>query len=177
MTTYRNDAFVHDKAHVEGAHIEARVKVWQFASVIRGAKIGADTVIASCAIVDGAVIGERCLIGHGASIHPGTLLGNDVFVGPSVVFCNDRWPRVAKDGFDMAWFLGGGFSIKVEDEASIGAGAVILPGVTIGSGALIAARAVVDRDVPACSPVQAQRQDRADRSGAAPPGARKGDVR
>lgn len=150
MTIYRNDAFVHDKAHVEGAHIEARVKVWQFASVIRGAKIGADSTVASCAIVDGASIGERCIIGHGASVHPGTKIGNDVFVGPSVTFCNDRWPRVPKDGFDLAWYLDGGLCIVVEDEASIGAGAVILPGVKIHSGALIAAGAVVDRDVPAC---------------------------
>lgn len=138
---------VHPMAVVTEAKLGLRTKVWQFASIIRGAVIGDDCNIASCVIVDSAVMGDRCLIGHGSSLHPGTLLADDVFVGPAVTFCNDRWPRVPKDGFDIDWLLSGGASIIVRDEASVGAGVVVLPGVVIGTGAMIAAGAVVDRDV------------------------------
>lgn len=142
---------IHPQAQIgETVTIGTRTRVWQFASVIRGARIGEDCNIASCAIIDRAVVGDRCIVGHGSSLHPGTYIGNDVFIGPAVTFCNDRWPRVPKDGFDIEWLLAGGVSIMVKDEASIGAGSVILPGVVIGSGAMIAAGAVVDRSVPAC---------------------------
>ena len=133
------------KAHVTAdTQIGANVNVWQFASVIRGAVIGADCTIAANAIVDGAKIGARCIVGHGAGIHPGAFLGDDVFVGPGAVLCNDAWPRTHKRGFDPS-----AQSVTVEDGASIGAGAVVLPGVRIGSGAMVAAGAVVTRDVPA----------------------------
>lgn len=151
MTTYRNGAFVHDRAICDGAGIGARTRVWQFASVIRNAVVGEDCTIGANAIVDAAKIGDRCLIGHAASVHPGVEIGNDVFVGPSVVFCNDRWPRASKEGFDASKLLSGEIvTTKVEDGASVGAGAVVIPGVVIGADAMIAAGAVVDRDVPKC---------------------------
>lgn len=131
--------------------IGRRTRVWQFASVIRGAKIGADGTIASGAIVDAARIGDRCLISHGAFIGPGMRLGDDVFVGPQASLCNDLWPRTDKAGwFSMAELLSGDVTVtRIEDGASIGANAVVLPGVSIGAGAMIAAGAVVDRNVPA----------------------------
>ena len=119
-------------------------KIWQFASVIRGARIGVDCTVSANAIVDSATVGDRCLVGHGASIHPGAQLGNDVFVGPGAVLCNDAWPRAHKRGFDAQ-----AVSVIVEDGASIGAQAVILPGVRIGQGAMVAAGVVVAKDVPA----------------------------
>lgn len=124
--------------------------VWEFAKVIRGAKIGRDSVIGSCAIVDGATIGDRCRISHGAQIHPGSLLGDDVFIGPAAILCNDLWPSTSKEGFD-AEALKTRHTVIIEDGASIGAGAVILPGVRIGKGAVIAAHATVDQDVAAGS--------------------------
>jgi acetyltransferase-like isoleucine patch superfamily enzyme len=87
------------------------------------------------------------LVEHGAAIGPGFLLGSDVFVGPYVIFCNDMWPRTGKDGFDIDR-LQKEWCVVVKDGASIGAQAVVLPGVTIGECALIAARAVVNRSVP-----------------------------
>lgn len=122
--------------------------VWEFAKVIRGAKIGEDCVIGSCAIVDGATIGSRCRISHGAQVHPGSLLGDDVFVGPGAVLCNDRWPSTSKEGFD-ADALKGRHTVIVEDGASIGANATILPGVRIGRRAVVGAGARVTRNVPA----------------------------
>lgn len=142
---------IHPLAHHDSTVvIGERTRIWQFASIIRGAVIGEDCNIASCTIVDGAVIGDRCIIGHGSSVHPGTKIGSDVFVGPAATFCNDAWPRVSKDGFDVALLIGAGRpSIVVEDEASIGAGATVLPGVRIGKGAMVAAGASVRHSVPA----------------------------
>lgn len=140
---------IHALAHVENSILGEGTKVWQFASVIRGSWIGLNCNIASCAIVDGAVLGDECLIGHGSSVHPGTKIGDRVFVGPCVTFCNDMWPRVSKEGFDLNSLLSGKWtSIRVGDDVSIGAGCVILPGVIIGEGSVIAAGSRVDRSVP-----------------------------
>lgn len=130
-------------------NIGAGSKVWQFASVLRGAKVGRGCTVAAYALIDAATVGDDCLISSGAQLHPGTKIGNKVFVGPGVIFCNDRWPRVGKDGFNGDALLSGSHvTIEVHDGASIGAGAVILPGVIIGKGAVVAAGTVVTHSVP-----------------------------
>lgn len=132
------------------ASIGARTRVWQFASVIRGARIGCECVVGAYALIDAASVGDGCLLGAGSQLHPGTAIGDRVFVGPGAIFCNDRWPRVSKDGFDSEALLSGEFvTVCVEDNAVIGAGCIVLPGVTIGKGAVIAAGSRVDRRVPA----------------------------
>lgn len=149
MPTYKNGAFVHDKAQVDEAHIGARSKVWQFASVIRGARIGEDCNIATGSIVDGARLGDRVIVSHGAFIDPGIVIGNDVFIGPCVCLCNDAWPRVQKDGFDLVAMIEAKFvTTRIEDGASLGAGVVVLPGCIIGAGSMVAAGAVVESSVP-----------------------------
>jgi UDP-2-acetamido-3-amino-2,3-dideoxy-glucuronate N-acetyltransferase len=142
-------AQIHPLAHV-GADVKIGhgTKVWQFASVIRGAIVGENCTIASATLIDGASIGHRCKIEHAAAVGPGVRLANDVFVGPQVIFCNDFWPRTHGEGFDMATLQSGKWCSVVRGGASIGAHAVILPGVIIGAGAMIAAGAVVDRSVP-----------------------------
>lgn len=140
---------IHPKAHVEGATIGARTKVWQFASVIRGAVVGADCVVASGACIDGSRVGDRCIIGHNVAMGPGFWVGDDVFIGPNVTLCNDAWPRTHKQGFDPAAFDDGRYCIVIENGASICAGAVIMPGVRIGEGAMVGAGQVCGRDVPA----------------------------
>lgn len=144
-------ACIHHLAHVEDCVIGKYCRVWQFASVIRSAKLGDYTKVASCAIVDGARVGQRCIISHGAFIDPGIEIGNDVFIGPQVTLCNDYWPRVSKEGWHtMPELISGAITVsRIEDGASIGANTVILPGITIGAGAMVAAGATVDRDVPA----------------------------
>lgn len=147
---FSHEAFIHEKAHVEGVHIGARTKVWQFASVIRGARIGEDCSIATCAIVDGAVLGNRVIVSHGAFIDPGIMIGSDVFIGPHVDLCNDAWPRVEKEGFDIAALISGDLvTTRIEDGASLGAGVIVLPGIIVGAGAMIAAGSVVECSVPA----------------------------
>lgn len=71
-----------------------------------------------------------------------------MFIGPNVTLCNDRWPAVNKDGFDAEQFKTGMVTIFIYDGASIGANAVVIPGMTIGKKAMVAAGAVVNRSVP-----------------------------
>lgn len=143
-------ASIHPQAHVhDDVEIGSGTQVWQFASVIRGAKIGRDCRIATCSIVDGARVGDRCIISHGAFIGPGIEIGDDVFIGPNVTLCNDAWPRAHKQGFDIAPMISGEFvTTRIQSGASIGAGAVVLPGMVIGVGAMIAAGATVTVGVP-----------------------------
>lgn len=143
--------YIHPKAHVDGSvRLGARTKVWQFASVIRGAVLGADCSVGAGACLDGPILGDRCIVSPGVDIGPGFRIGNGVFLGPHVVLCNDAWPRADKDGFDMEALQSGRFvSVIVEDGASLGAHAVVMPGVRIGAGAMVAANATVTKDVPA----------------------------
>lgn len=143
-------AFIHPKSHTDGTvTIGEGTSVWQFASVIRGAVVGEDCNIASAAMVDGAELGVGCLIGHGASVNPGFQAGRRVFIGPNATICNDPWPWAHKTGFSLdAVRAAGRWIVVAEEGASIGANAVILPGVRIGAGAMVAAGAVCKRDVP-----------------------------
>ena len=97
----------------------------------------------------GARIGARCKIQSHAFICDGVRIGDRVFVGHGVMFVNDKRPKATAEGGELQteadWEL---LETNVEDEASIGSGAVILGGVTIGKGALVGAGAVVTRDVP-----------------------------
>ncbi|MDP9398636.1 MAG: N-acetyltransferase, partial [Actinomycetota bacterium] len=94
--------------------------------------------------------GERCKVQNYANLFAGARLEDGVFVGPLACLTNDRFPRAVtvegalKDGED--WTVDG---IVVRTGASIGARAVVLPGVEVGAWALVAAGAVVTRDVPA----------------------------
>lgn len=143
---------VHDERAVigEGVSIGQGAKVWPLATVIRGARIGDGGSVGSCAIVDGARIGPRARIGHGAQLHPGTVAGADLFVGPGAIVCNDMWPWLSAKDFDLAALIEGrAISVLIEDSVTIGAGAIVLAGVRLGRGCVVAAGAVVSTDVPA----------------------------
>jgi UDP-2-acetamido-3-amino-2,3-dideoxy-glucuronate N-acetyltransferase len=142
-------AMIHELAHVEHSSIGARTRVWQFASVVRNSIIGEDCRIAPNVIVDGASIGDRTKIQHHAFIDPGIQIGNDCFLGPGVKLCNDMWPRADVDGwFDINDLISRKILVTIiEDGASIGAGAVLMPGVRIGAGSMVAANATVYRDL------------------------------
>lgn len=140
---------IHEKAHTDATcTFGDGTFVWQFASVIRASRIGQGCSIGANAIVDGARVGDYTTVGAGAQLHPGTRIGKSVFIGPGAIFCNDRWPRVTKGGFDEG-SLKSKATVVVEDGASVGAGAIILPGVVIGKRAMVGAGAICDRPVPA----------------------------
>ncbi|HPE48706.1 MAG TPA: DapH/DapD/GlmU-related protein [Hyphomonas sp.] len=141
-------AFVHPMALCEGSTVGARTRIWQFASVIRGARIGADCNIASGACIDGSVVGDHSIICHNVAMGPGFLIGSGCFIGPGVVLCNDMWPRAVKQGWSIAPFQNGALAIVIKDGASMGANSTALPGITIGRNAFVAAGAVAVRDVP-----------------------------
>lgn len=142
--------WVHPLAFVDDtARLSEGCRVYQFASLTRGAKLGERCTVAPGTHIDGSTFGDDCVIGHNIAMGPGFLVGNRVFVGPGVVFCNDSWPIADKNGFEAERLLSGEMIIiKVGDGTGIGANAVILPGVTIGKNCMIAAGARVSRDVP-----------------------------
>lgn len=115
-----------------------------------GCSIGDDTRIGSFVEVQkGAVIGARCKISSHSFVCEGVTIEDEVFVGHGVMFTNDRFPRATReDGQPMTeadWTLE---TTLVRARASIGSNATIVCGVVIGHGALVAAGAVVTRDVP-----------------------------
>ena len=104
--------------------------------------IGADCNICSrCFIENDVVIGDRVTIKNGVNLWDGLRIANDVFIGPNVSFTNDEYPQSKNADFNHQVTVIGA-------KASIGAGAVILPGLTIGAGAMVGAGAVVVSDVP-----------------------------
>lgn len=141
-------AFIHEKAHVDDSvEIGPGCRIWQFASVIRGTRLGIDCTVASNVTLDGPWFGDRCIISPGVDIGPGFEIGDDCFIGPNVVLCNDAWPMTSKDGWTDAPFRSGSLTVRLGNNVSIGANAVVLPGVSIGNGSMIAAGTVVDRHV------------------------------
>ena len=115
-----------------------------------GCRIGADTKVgAFVEIQKQATIGARCKIQSHSFVCEGVTIEDEVFVGHGVMFINDRHPRATSDGAlqtEADWQV---VPITVKRGASIGSGAVIMCGVTIGEKAMIGAGAVVTRDVPA----------------------------
>jgi len=114
---------------------------WQFINLY-DSEIGDGTSIGPFTEIGGANIGERCKIGAQCYICPGTVIGDEVFVSHGARFCNVKFPKAYVSQKDK---LKGAI---VRNRATIGAGAIILPGVTIGEEAFVAAGAVVTMDVP-----------------------------
>lgn len=136
------DVFIHPLADVQSVHIGAGTRIWQFVVILPQARIGSECNICShCFIEDGAVVGNRVTIKNGVSVWNGVTLADEVFVGPNVSFTNDKLPRSGNRNFRL-------LSTLVGRGASIGAGAVILPGLRIGQGAMVGAGSVVTKDVP-----------------------------
>ncbi|HET7385988.1 MAG TPA: acyltransferase [Nocardioidaceae bacterium] len=125
--------------------------VWELAQVREGATLGAECVVGRGAYVgSGVVIGNRCKLQNYALVYEPASLGDGVFIGPAAVLTNDEYPRsIDPDG---TLKRGGDWEpvgVVVEQGASIGALAVCVAPVRIGAWAMVAAGAVVTRDVPA----------------------------
>jgi acetyltransferase-like isoleucine patch superfamily enzyme len=148
----RRRVFVHRTAIVESRDMGEGTRVWAYAHVMKGARVGRECNIGDhCFIEGGAVVGDRCTIKNGNMVWEGVTLEEGVFVGPHAFFTNDRRPRsprlpeaAARYARKERWLV----PTRVGRGASLGAGAVILAGVTIGEFAMVGAGAVVTRDVP-----------------------------
>lgn len=137
-----SDVFVHERGLCESAEVGAGTRIWAFAHVLEGARLGADCNICDGVFVEGgAVVGDRVTVKCGVQLWDGIELGDDVFVGPNATFTNDPLPR------SRQWLEEYPRTV-VRAGASIGANATILPGVEIGLGAMVGAGAVVTRSVP-----------------------------
>lgn len=136
-------AFVHPQALCESSDVGEGTRVWAFAHVLAGARIGRDCNICDGVFIENDVIvGDRVTVKCGVQLWDGVRLHDDVFVGPNATFANDRFPRSRQR---PQRFL----QTVVEQGASIGANATLLPGIIIGTGAMVGAGAVVTRSVPA----------------------------
>ncbi|MGZ8842814.1 MAG: acyltransferase [Pyrinomonadaceae bacterium] len=140
------DYFVHESAIVEaGAKIGSGTRIWHFSHVMPKAVIGSECSLGqNVFIADNVRIGDRVKIQNNVSVYEGVILEDFVFCGPSVVFTNIKVPRAAYPRNTSTEFL----TTRVKYGASLGANATIVCGVTIGEWAMIAAGAVVTRDVP-----------------------------
>lgn len=137
-----NEVKIHPTADVQSVEIGRGTTIWQSVVVLPGARIGRDVnLCAHCFVENDVVIGDRVTVKSGVYLWDGVRLGSEVFIGPNVTFTNDKFPR-SKSYPER--FL----ETCVEAGASIGGGAVILPGLTIGRGAMVGAGAVVTKSVP-----------------------------
>jgi len=123
---------VHDFVNLYGCEIGDDVKIGTFVEIQKGARIG-----------------NRCKISSHTFICEGVTLEDEVFIGHNVTFTNDRYPRATINGqlqSEADWKC---IPTLVKRGASIGSGATLLCGITIGENAMVGAGSVVTRDVPA----------------------------
>ena len=137
-----SEVFVHERGLCESEDVGSGTRIWAFAHVLEGARVGADCNICDGVFVEGgAVVGDRVTVKCGVQLWAGVELEDDVFVGPNATFTNDPLPR------SRQWLEQHPRTV-VRAGASIGANATILPGVEVGLGAMVGAGAVVTRSVP-----------------------------
>ena len=146
------DVFVHPTALVETEEIGQGTYVWAYAHVMESARIGKNCNVGDhCFIESRVVVGDNVTLKNGNMLFEGVTIQDGVFVGPHVFFTNDLYPRSGRlpqarlRYSDKTWLL----PTLVRQGASLGAGAVLLPGITIGEYAMVGAGAVVTKDIPA----------------------------
>jgi UDP-2-acetamido-3-amino-2,3-dideoxy-glucuronate N-acetyltransferase len=133
---------IHPLADVQSNNIPESSRVWQFVVILPNAVIGENCNICSqCFIENDVQIGNNVTIKNGVYLWDGITVEDNVQIGPNVTFTNDKYPR-AKQPFEIQRIL-------IKRGASIGAGSVILGGITIGENAMVGAGSVVTKDVPA----------------------------
>jgi UDP-2-acetamido-3-amino-2,3-dideoxy-glucuronate N-acetyltransferase len=134
--------FAHDQALVESASVGDGTRIWAFAHVLPGARIGRDCNLCDHVFIENqVVIGDRVTIKSGVQLWDGIEVEDDVFIGPNATFANDPYPRSKRH-------LERYPTTVIQQGASIGANATVLPGLRIGRSAMVGAGAVVTRNVP-----------------------------
>jgi UDP-2-acetamido-3-amino-2,3-dideoxy-glucuronate N-acetyltransferase len=138
--------FVHPRGICESDEVGEGTRIWAFAHVMKGAKVGRRCNIGEGSFVEsGAVIGDGCTVKNGVSVWDRVTVEDHCFLGPACVFTNDRVPRSHPDYATRPedWL-----PTRLREGATIGANATIVCGVTLGRWAFAAAGAVVTHDVP-----------------------------
>ena len=133
---------------LDNVYVGEGTRIWQpeKSNIYGDGKIGKNCNIGALVEIRHPQIGDDCKIQAFVFIPEGVKIGDRVFIGPHVCFTNDKHPKATGE-----WEL---LETVVEDGANIGAGAVILPGITVGKGATVGAGAVVTKDVtPGCTVV------------------------
>jgi len=132
---------IHPLADCQSEHIGDGTQIWQFTVVLANARIGDNCNInAHCFIENDAVIGNNVTVKCGNYIWDGITIEDDAFIGPNVTFTNDRYPKSKNTAFKLE-------KTTVCKGASIGGGAILLPGIRVGVGAVVGAGSVVTKNV------------------------------
>jgi UDP-2-acetamido-3-amino-2,3-dideoxy-glucuronate N-acetyltransferase len=143
-------ARVHASADLEAdVSVGPDTSIWHRVQIRTGARIGAECIIGRDAFIDeGVQIGNRVKVQNGALVYHGVTVEDGVFIGPGAILTNDRYPRAITSSGDLArgddWTVS---PIVLRKGASIGAGAIVVAGVDVGSFALVGAGAVITRPV------------------------------
>ena len=151
MTTVHQGFFVHATAEVSPkAKIGKGTKIWNLAQVREDAEIGENCIISKNVYIDfGVKIGKNCKIQNNCSVYHGATIEEGVFLGPHCIITNDKNPRaINADGSQKSasdWTVS---PVVIKKGAALGAGTIVLPGVTIGEWALVGSGSVVTKDVP-----------------------------
>ena len=144
-------ATVHPSAEVAAnVQIGAGTRIWHQVQIREHAVIGCNCIVGKNVYIDSGVrVGNNVKIQNNALLYHGATIEDGVFIGPQVCLTNDRVPRaITPDGMlksDSDWVVG---ETHIGYGASLGAGSIILPGISIGRFAMVAAGAVVTHDVP-----------------------------
>jgi acetyltransferase-like isoleucine patch superfamily enzyme len=132
----------HKDSDVQSKNIGSGTSIWQYVVVLPKAIIGKNCNInAHCFIENEVIIGDNVTIKCGVYLWDGVTIEDNVQIGPNVTFINDKYPR-AKQPFKLQ-------KILIKKYASIGGGATILGGITIGENSMIGAGSVVTKSIPA----------------------------
>jgi len=137
-----SDFFVHEKAICESDNIGKNTRIWAFCHIMKDVEIGEDCNFGDGSFVESGVkIGNRVTVKNHISIWNGVEIEDDVFLGPNCVLTNDLFPR-------SKVYHPENIKTLIRKGASIGANATVVCGITLGIYCLIAAGAVVTKDVP-----------------------------
>jgi UDP-2-acetamido-3-amino-2,3-dideoxy-glucuronate N-acetyltransferase len=135
--------FVHSLALCQSDDVGPRTRIWAFAHVLEGARIGSDCKVGGHVFVEGGVVvGNAVTIKNGVQLFSGVTVEDEVFLGPGAVFTNDASPRAPFPKGPAGWR-----ATLVRRGATVGANATVLSGLTIGCWAMVGAGSVVTGDV------------------------------
>jgi acetyltransferase-like isoleucine patch superfamily enzyme len=147
----KTPARIHPTAEISPkALVGAGSRIWHYVQIREGVTIGENCIVGKDVYIDFDVkVGDNVKIQNGAYLYHGLTVEDGVFIGPRAVFTNDLYPRAINPDGGLKgnddWDLG---PITIKYGASIGTGAIIIPNVTVGRFAMVAAGAVVSRSVP-----------------------------